>query len=80
MYASSSASGSRSWTPSWYESFPAKLDALAAVPFVFDFLTRTGRVDATRLQAEYPEFMKRYGAEWAAHAGDRSGGADEVPT
>lgn len=46
----------------WYESFPAKVDALDPIPFVFDFLTRTGRVDAARLNAEYPRFMKRYGA------------------
>lgn len=50
----------------WYESFPAKMDSLDAVPFIFDFLTRTGRVDASRLYAEYPHFMKRYGADWAA--------------
>lgn len=60
------AAAEKSFT--WYESFPAKVEALDAVPFVFDFLTRTGRVDAARLQAEYPEFMKRYGASWADHS------------
>ena len=58
------AAAEKSFT--WYESFPTKMDSLDAVPFVFDFLTRTGRVDASRLYAEYPHFMKRYGADWAA--------------
>jgi 2-polyprenyl-6-methoxyphenol hydroxylase-like FAD-dependent oxidoreductase len=48
----------------WYESFPAKMQSLDAVPFVFDFLTRTGRVDEERLRAEYPEFMDRYASRW----------------
>lgn len=44
----------------WYESFAAKMDALDPVEFVYDFMTRTGKVDAERLKTDYPEFMKRY--------------------
>ena len=54
------AAAERSFT--WYESFAAKVDTLDAVPFVFDFLMRTGRIDAARLHQEYPEFMSRYAA------------------
>lgn len=57
------AAAEKSFT--WYETFPDKVDALEAVPFVFNFLTRTGRVDVARLRAEYPEFMARYSADWA---------------
>jgi len=51
----------------WYESFPTRMEALAPIDFVFEFLTRTGRVDAKRLAAEYPEFMRRYGSYWKGH-------------
>ncbi|MES2415242.1 MAG: FAD-dependent monooxygenase [Pseudomonadota bacterium] len=44
----------------WFETFPVKVDALGAVPFIFDYLMRTGRVDDERLRAEYPEFMASY--------------------
>ena len=44
----------------WYESFATKMETLDAVPFVFDFLMRTGRIDTARLYQEYPEFMNRY--------------------
>ncbi|MES2537801.1 MAG: FAD-dependent monooxygenase [Pseudomonadota bacterium] len=56
------AAAEKSFT--WYESFAERMDTLDAVPFVFNFLTRTGRVDEARLRAEYPEFMNRYGAGW----------------
>jgi 2-polyprenyl-6-methoxyphenol hydroxylase-like FAD-dependent oxidoreductase len=46
----------------WYESFGKKIESHGPVEFVFDFLTRTGRVDYNRLLAEYPAFMQRYGA------------------
>jgi 2-polyprenyl-6-methoxyphenol hydroxylase-like FAD-dependent oxidoreductase len=49
----------RSYT--WYEHFAGKMDALAPVDFVFDFMTRTGRITDARLEAEFPEFLKRYG-------------------
>ena len=44
----------------WYESFACKMQTYDAVPFVFDFLMRTGRIDESRLRAEYPEFMARF--------------------
>jgi 2-polyprenyl-6-methoxyphenol hydroxylase-like FAD-dependent oxidoreductase len=44
----------------WYEIFPQKIETLKPVDFVFDFLTRTGRISRDRLLAEYPEFMRRY--------------------
>jgi 2-polyprenyl-6-methoxyphenol hydroxylase-like FAD-dependent oxidoreductase len=44
----------------WYEIFPDKMDQLAPVDFVFDFMMRTGRVSRARLLAEFPEFMSRY--------------------
>lgn len=44
----------------WYEEFASKMNGQGAVAFVFDFLTRTGRVDESRLLAEYPEFMRLY--------------------
>jgi len=48
----------------WYESFGARIETFAPVPFVFDFLMRTGRVTAERLRDEYPAFMARYAARW----------------
>lgn len=61
----------------WYESFGAKMDALSPIEFVFDFMTRTGRVDTERLKSEYPEFMKRYvrhSLPSAAHPGRPAAG------
>ena len=49
----------RSYT--WYEHFADKMDALAPVDFVFDFMMRTGRITDARLAAEFPEFVRRYG-------------------
>jgi 2-polyprenyl-6-methoxyphenol hydroxylase-like FAD-dependent oxidoreductase len=49
---------------SWYEDFGLKMDALAPVDFVFDFLMRTGRISRERLTAEYPLFMDRHGSRW----------------
>jgi 2-polyprenyl-6-methoxyphenol hydroxylase-like FAD-dependent oxidoreductase len=51
----------------WYERFADKVTGLEPVEFVFDFLTRTGRVDRSRLEAEYPQFMARYGQRWSGH-------------
>lgn len=50
----------------WYEDIGRKVDRLNAVDFVFDFLMRTGRINRTRLIAEYPLFMERYAARWDA--------------
>lgn len=49
----------RSYT--WYERFADKMDTLAPVDFVFDFMMRTGRITDARLAAEFPEFVRRYG-------------------
>ena len=48
----------------WYEEFGRKVDDLSAVDFVFDFLTRTGRISQERLIDEYPVFMNRHGRRW----------------
>jgi 2-polyprenyl-6-methoxyphenol hydroxylase-like FAD-dependent oxidoreductase len=48
----------------WYESFGARVETLAPVPFAFDFLMRTGRVTEQRLREHYPAFMARYAARW----------------
>jgi 2-polyprenyl-6-methoxyphenol hydroxylase-like FAD-dependent oxidoreductase len=59
----------------WYERFPEKMDTLDAVPFVFDFLMRTGRVTRHRLYTEYPLFMARYGSrnQWPERCGEAAG-------
>jgi hypothetical protein len=31
---------------------------------VFDFMTRTGRINESRLNHEYPRFMKAHASEW----------------
>ena len=52
----------------WYESIGARIDALEPVPLVFDFLTRTGRINEERLLTSFPRFMERYADEWGAFA------------
>lgn len=54
----------------WYENVGPRLDALDPVTFVFDFMTRTGRIKEQRLLAEYPRFMERYENEWRRFAHD----------
>jgi 2-polyprenyl-6-methoxyphenol hydroxylase-like FAD-dependent oxidoreductase len=44
----------------WYENFAGKLDTLSPIEFTYDFMTRTGRMDAQRLRNEHPNFMARY--------------------
>ena len=46
----------------WYESFAEKMDTLQPIDFVFDFMTRTGRMDDARLREQHPQFMRRYEA------------------
>ena len=57
----------------WYENIAGKLEDLEPIPFVFDFMTRTGRINENRLIQEYPRFMKAHEAEWrqfmSTHAG-----------
>jgi 2-polyprenyl-6-methoxyphenol hydroxylase-like FAD-dependent oxidoreductase len=56
----------------WYEEVGPKIDALRPIELVFDYLTRTGRIDETRLAAEYPGFMQRYGDEWRAFSSQQT--------
>jgi 2-polyprenyl-6-methoxyphenol hydroxylase-like FAD-dependent oxidoreductase len=44
----------------WYEGFADKMEALAPMDFVYDFMTRTGRMDDARLREQHPQFMARY--------------------
>lgn len=48
----------------WYETVVPRLESMEPIEFVFDFLTRTGRVDEARLRAEYPRFMEKYREDW----------------
>jgi hypothetical protein len=45
----------------WYETFPdhMKLDPM---DFAYSYITRSGRIDDTRLRAMSPGFMARYEA------------------
>lgn len=51
----------------WYENIGPIGDRLEPVPFVFDFMTRTGRISMERLEREFPDFMERYGKEGRAY-------------
>jgi 2-polyprenyl-6-methoxyphenol hydroxylase-like FAD-dependent oxidoreductase len=50
----------------WYEDVGEKMDSMEPVSLVFDYMTRTGRLNEDRLKAEYPEFMTGYADEWSA--------------
>jgi 2-polyprenyl-6-methoxyphenol hydroxylase-like FAD-dependent oxidoreductase len=43
----------------WYETFPEHMK-LGLIDFAFSYITRSGRVDMPRLQAQSPKFMSRY--------------------
>ena len=59
----------------WYAEVGRKMAELEPLPFVFDFLTRTGRVDEKRLRSEFPRFMSQYEAEWRDYVNrPKSGG------
>ncbi|WP_316203040.1 MULTISPECIES: FAD-dependent monooxygenase [unclassified Bradyrhizobium] len=45
----------------WYESFPAHM-TLSLLDFAYSYITRSGRIDDTRLRAMAPRFMARYEA------------------
>ncbi len=45
----------------WYESFPAHM-TLGLMEFAYSYITRSGRIDDTRLRAMAPQFMARYEA------------------
>lgn len=59
----------------WYEGVGQKMDTLAPAPFVFDFMTRTGRISEERLCGEFPNFMRRYAGEWDAYKHSENGSA-----
>lgn len=59
----------RSFT--WYEGVGMKMDRLEPAFFVFDFMTRTGRINQQRLLAEFPRFMQRHRPDWEAFKRDR---------
>jgi 2-polyprenyl-6-methoxyphenol hydroxylase-like FAD-dependent oxidoreductase len=42
----------------WYEEIAAKMACGDVHEFVFDFMTRTGRIDAERLREQYPDLMQ----------------------
>jgi len=48
----------------WYAEVGHKMAELEPLPFVFDFLTRTGRIGENRLRSEFPRFMSQYETEW----------------
>ena len=50
----------------WYEDIVPRLADMDVVTLVFDYMMRTGRIDESRLMAEYPVFMKKYDAQWRA--------------
>ncbi|AUH65262.1 FAD-dependent monooxygenase [Paracoccus zhejiangensis] len=53
----------------WYEEMGEHMaDAASPHAFAFDYLTRTGRVDAARVAADYPGFMAAYQSERAGAA------------
>jgi 2-polyprenyl-6-methoxyphenol hydroxylase-like FAD-dependent oxidoreductase len=45
----------------WYERMAEWMETYSAEEFVYQFMTRTGRVDDQRLRREYPELMARLG-------------------
>ena len=45
----------------WYEHFAQHMQ-LGLMDFAYSYITRSGRVDDTRLRAMSPSFMARYGA------------------
>lgn len=43
----------------WYERMAEWMETLPPEDFVYQFMTRTGRIDDARLRAEFPTLMKR---------------------
>jgi hypothetical protein len=48
----------------WYEQFAEKMEAHDPTSFVFDFITRTGRITERRLFEEFPRFMAANEKAW----------------
>ena len=46
----------------WYEDIAKWMEAYTPEEFVYQFMTRTGRIDDARLRAEFPELMQRLDA------------------
>ncbi|HSV83352.1 MAG TPA: FAD-dependent monooxygenase [Ramlibacter sp.] len=51
----------------WYENVGEKLARLDLVDLAIDYMLRTGRLDAERMRAEYPDFMAKHGARLEAY-------------
>jgi 2-polyprenyl-6-methoxyphenol hydroxylase-like FAD-dependent oxidoreductase len=45
----------------WYEHFPGHMK-LSLMDFTYSYITRSGRIDNTRLRAMSPQFMARFEA------------------
>ena len=56
LYAAASASSH------WYETFPARMARFDALGLAYDYMTRSGRMDAARLRAQAPRFMAQVDA------------------
>jgi len=54
------AASERSYT--WYEDIAKWMEAYTPEEFVYEFMTRTGRVDEERLRKEFPALMQRLAA------------------
>jgi 2-polyprenyl-6-methoxyphenol hydroxylase-like FAD-dependent oxidoreductase len=54
----------------WYEKFPEHMK-LGLMDFAYSYITRSGRIDDTRLRAMSPLFMARYEASKPRQAGSR---------
>lgn len=50
----------------WYEHMAEWMDTLTPEDFVYQFMTRTGRVNDERLRAEFPDLVERLGRGSAA--------------
>ena len=50
----------------WYERMADRMDRFTPEAFVYDYMTRTGRVDDERLRREFPELMRRINRDRAA--------------
>jgi 2-polyprenyl-6-methoxyphenol hydroxylase-like FAD-dependent oxidoreductase len=51
----------------WYETFPDRMK-LGLMDFAYSYITRSGRIDDSRLRAMAPQFMARYEASRAREA------------
>ncbi|WP_321930518.1 FAD-dependent monooxygenase [Paraburkholderia guartelaensis] len=54
----------------WYEQIRDWMDAYTPHEFVYQFMTRTGRVDAARLREQYPALMRELAIAGAVPAGE----------